>query len=168
MLLGTKKHNRSLYITKSCDGIRVNRILADLGSSINLMTLKTLHALALGTYHLSTEKIIVQGHNQHSQKALGSITLPFKIRKLALEVKSHVINTDASYKVLLGRSWLHENYVVPSTLHQCVKHIKNDEVYRIDGEIQPFGVHEIHYDDAGYFVDTPKRGKLLQPRMMLS
>ena len=50
--------------------------------------------------------------------------------------------------------------MVPSTLHQCVKYIKDDEVYLIDGEIQPFGVHEIHYDDARYFVDAPKEGKL--------
>ena len=75
-------------------------------------------------------------------------------------MKFHVINTDISYRALLGKPWLRLNYVVPSTLHQCVKYIKDDEVYRIDGEIQPFGVHEIHYDDARYFVDAPKRGKL--------
>ena len=137
-MLGTKEHNRPLYVTGSCDGTRVNRILVDPGSSVNLMTLKTLHALALETYHLSAEKIIVQGFNQHSLKALGSITLPFKIGKLASEVKFHVINTDASYRALLGRPWLHENYVVPSTLHQCVKYIKDDEVYRIDGVISWF------------------------------
>ena len=33
-------------------------------------------------------------------------------------------------------------------------------MYHIDGEIQPFGVHEIHYNDARYFVDTPKEGQL--------
>ena len=41
-----------------------------------------------------------------------------------------------------------------------MKYIKDDEVYRIDGEIQPFGVHEIHNDDARYFVGTPKGGRL--------
>ena len=49
LLLETKEHNRLLYVIGSCDGTRVNRILVDLGSSVNLMTLKTLHALALGT-----------------------------------------------------------------------------------------------------------------------
>ena len=75
-------------------------------------------------------------------------------------MKFHVINTDASYRALLGRPWLHENYVVPSTLYQDMKYIKVDEVYRIDGEIQPFGVLEIHNDDARYFVGTPKGGRL--------
>ena len=50
--------------------------------------------------------------------------------------------------------------MVPSTLHICVKYIKDDEVYRIDGEIQPFGMHEIHYDDARYFIGTLKGGRL--------
>ena len=106
LLLGTKEHNRPLYVIRSCVRTRVSRILVDRGSSVNLMTLKTLHALALETYHLSAEKVIVQGFNQHSQKALGSITLPLKIGKLASEVKFHVINTDALYRALLGRPWL--------------------------------------------------------------
>ena len=77
-----------------------------------------------------------------------SVTLPFKIEKLTSKVKFHVINTDTSYGALLGRPWSHEHYVVPSILHQCMKYIKNDEVYNIDGEIQHFGVHEFHYVDA--------------------
>ena len=75
-------------------------------------------------------------------------------------MKFHVINTDSSYRSLLGPPWLHEKYAVPLTLHQRLKYIKDDEMYRIDGEIQQFGIHEIHYDDAGYFVDTPLEDKL--------
>ena len=106
LLLGTKKHNRPLYVTGSCDGTKVNRILVNPSSLVNLMIIKTLHALALETYDLSAKKIIVQGFNQHSQKTLGSITHPFKIGKLVSEVKFHVINTDALYRALLGRPWL--------------------------------------------------------------
>lgn len=38
--------------------------------------------------------------------------------------------------------------------------MKDYDIYHIDGEIQPFCVHEIHYDDARYFMDTLKGGKL--------
>ena len=48
LLLGIRENNRPLYVTWSCDGIRVNKILVDQGPSVNLMTLKTLHALTLG------------------------------------------------------------------------------------------------------------------------
>ena len=40
LLLGTKEHNRPLYVTRFSNGTRINRILVDQGSSINLMILK--------------------------------------------------------------------------------------------------------------------------------
>ncbi|XP_039114762.1 uncharacterized protein LOC120250065 [Dioscorea cayenensis subsp. rotundata] len=123
------------------------------------MTLNTLRALALEVCHLSSEKIIIQGFNQHSQKALGSITLPLKFGKISSNVKFHVIDTDASYKALLGRPWIHENQLVPSTLHQCAKYLVDGEEFRIDGEIQPFGIHEIHYEDARYYLNASKLTK---------
>ncbi|KAJ0978344.1 hypothetical protein J5N97_013818 [Dioscorea zingiberensis] len=121
LLLGTTEHNRPLYVTGYCDGMKINRVLIDPGSSVNLMTLNTLRTLALEICHLSPERIIIQGFNQHSQKALGSITLPIKFGKMTSDVKFHVIDADASYKALLGRPWIHENHVVPSTLHQWGK-----------------------------------------------
>ncbi|XP_039130916.1 LOW QUALITY PROTEIN: uncharacterized protein LOC120267326 [Dioscorea cayenensis subsp. rotundata] len=160
LLLGTVEHNRPLYVTGSCDGIKINRILIDPGSSLNLMTLHTLRALALEICHLSPERIIIQGFNQHSQKALGSITLPLKFGKIISDVKFHVIDADASYKALLGRPWIHENRMVPSTLHQCMKYMVDGEEHRIDGEIQPFGVHEIHYEDTKYYLGISKGGKI--------
>ena len=48
-----------------------------------------------------------------------------------------------------------------------MKYIKDDEVYRIDGEIQRSGKHEIHYYDTRYFVDTPKGGKLFAAKDLL-
>ncbi|KAJ0962211.1 hypothetical protein J5N97_030039 [Dioscorea zingiberensis] len=96
LLLGTTEHNRPLYVTGYCDGMKINRVLIDPGSSVNLMTLNTLRALALEICHLSPEKIVIQGFNQHSQKALGSITLAIKFGKMASDVKFHVIDADAS------------------------------------------------------------------------
>ncbi|XP_020081530.1 uncharacterized protein LOC109705200 [Ananas comosus] len=103
--------------------------------------------------YLNSEKVVIQGFNQHSQKALGSITLPIRFGKLQTEAKFYVINADTSYKALLGRPWLHKYHIVPSTLHQCLKYIKDGEEYRIDGDIRPFGVHEIRYEDARYFIE---------------
>ncbi|XP_020081023.1 uncharacterized protein LOC109704671 [Ananas comosus] len=160
MLLGTAHHNRPLYVTGTSDGEKINRILIDPGSSVNILTLRTLKSLALNVDHLSSEKILIQGFNQHSQKALGSIILPIKFGALRTDVKFYVINADTSYKALLGRPWLHEYNVVPSTLHQCMKYIKDGEEFRIDGDIRPFGVHEVRYEDARYFAESEKDIKL--------
>ena len=83
-----------------CDKTRVNRILVDPGSSVNLMILKTIHALILKMYYLSAKKIVVRGFNLHSQKPLRSITVLIEIGKLTSEVKFHIINTDVSYRAL--------------------------------------------------------------------
>ena len=122
LLLGTTEHNRSLYVTGSSQGINVRRILVDPGSSVNIITLRTLRMLELDVVHLSTEKITIQGFNQNSQRALGSITLPMQVESLIADIKFHVLNADTSYKALLGRPWIHEKRIVTSTLHQCMKY----------------------------------------------
>jgi len=37
-------------------------------------------------------------------------------------VNFYVIDVATSYNALIGRPWLHENGVVPSKLHQCIKY----------------------------------------------
>jgi hypothetical protein len=56
---------------------------------------------------------------------------------------------------LLGRPWFHNNQVIPSTLHQNLKYIENDKQKRIDGDVKPFGVYEIKFNDAQYFLPKP-------------
>ena len=79
---------------------------------------------------------------------MGAVTLSLRFGDLATKVKFYVINADTSYGALLGRPWLHQNHVVPSTLHQCVKYIKEGKQKRIDGDIQPFAVHEAAIEEA--------------------
>lgn len=65
LLTGTTEHNRPLYVTGMCEGTRINRILVDPGSSVNLMPIKTLKNLALSIKHLSTDKISMKGFDHN-------------------------------------------------------------------------------------------------------
>jgi hypothetical protein len=141
-----------LYITGNCGGQKIGRILVDAGSSINIMPLKTLKTITLDVKNLSDEKVIIHGFNQNSQKALGAITLNLQCGSLKAPTKFYVIDAETSYRALLGRPWLHSNQVIPSTLHQCLKYIDNGKQKRIDGDVKPFGVHEIKFNDAQYFL----------------
>jgi hypothetical protein len=152
LLIGTVDHNRPLYITGNCGGQKIGRILVDAGSSINIMPLKTLKTITLDVKNLSDEKVIIHGFNQNSQKALGAITLNLQCGSLKAPTKFYVIDAETSYRALLGRPWLHSNQVIPSTLHQCLKYIENGKQKRIDGDVKPFGVHEIKFNDAQYFL----------------
>lgn len=108
LLTGTTEHNRPLYVTGMCEGTRINRILVDPGSSVNLIPIKTLKNLALSIKHLSTEKISMKGFDHNYQKALGAITLPISLGIFNTPAKFYVINVETSYKALFGRPWLHE------------------------------------------------------------
>jgi hypothetical protein len=155
LLIGTSNHNRPLYITGNCGGQKIGRILVDVGSSINIMPLKTLKTITLDVKNLSDEKVIIHGFNQNSQKALGAITLNLQCGSLKAPTKFYVIDAETSYRALLGRPWLHSNQVIPSTLHQCLKYIENGKEKRIDGDVKSFGVHEIKFNDAQYFLPKP-------------
>lgn len=63
-----------------------------------------------------------------------------------------VIDADTSYKALLGRPWLHENAVVPSTLHQCFKYLKNGREETFYGERNPFTKEDANTTSSQYFV----------------
>jgi hypothetical protein len=155
LLIGTADHNRPLYITGDCSGQKIGRILVDAGSSINIMPLKTLKTITLDVKNLSDEKVIIHGFNQNSQKAMRAITLNLQCGSLKVPTKFYVIDAETSYRALLGRLWLHSNQVIPSTMHQCLKYIENGKQKRIDRDVKPFGVHEIKFNDAQYFLPKP-------------
>ena len=58
---------------------------------------------------------------------MGKIRLGCQIGDLKSEMTCYVIDTDTSYNLLLGRPWIHRNAIVPSTLHQVMKYIGEDE-----------------------------------------
>jgi hypothetical protein len=155
LLIDTADHNRLLYITGNYSGQKIGRILVDAGFSINIMPLKTLKTITLDMKNLSDEKVIIHGFNQNSQKALGAITLNLRCGSLKAPTKFYDINVETSYRAMLGRLWLHNNQVIPSTIHQCLKYIENGKKKRIDGDVKPFGVHEIKFNDAQYFLPKP-------------
>ncbi|CAL9017106.1 unnamed protein product [Prunus brigantina] len=150
-LLGPKSHNRPLYVTGEVGGTTINRILLDCGSAVNLIPLKTLHAIGMSARQLSPSMLTIQGFNQLGQKAMGSIALQMEIGDLYSDALFHVIDADTSYNVLLGRPWLHTYGVVPSTLHQCFKYLVDGEVKSVSADLNPFRGEEVNYSDAKFY-----------------
>ncbi|CAA0817210.1 Unknown protein, partial [Striga hermonthica] len=118
LMLGSKPHNRPLFVTGYTREKKVNRILIDGGSAMNIFSLRTLKELEVPTDELSNSRLMIQGFNQGGQRALGIIRLKLVIREMTSNALFHVIDAKTSYNMLLGRPWLHEYGVVPSTWHQ--------------------------------------------------
>ncbi|NAU33234.1 retroviral-like aspartic protease [Klebsiella pneumoniae] len=156
LLLGTAEHNRPLYISVNVGNFKLSRVLVDPGASVNIMNLKTLALLRIDARQLTSDKMMLRGFNDKGQRALGSVTLLLEIGELKTEAKFHIIDSETSFNALLGRPWLHEYRMVPSSLHQCIKYMLDGEEHCIKGDIQPFSVHEVGiYEDAAYYL--PKK-----------
>ena len=50
------------------------------------------------------------------------------IRSKTLLTTFFVIDGKGSYSLLLGHDWIHANYCVPSTMHQCLIQCHGDDV----------------------------------------
>ena len=152
LLLGSKPHNRPLFISGYVREIKVNRMLVDGGSAINIMPKSTMTTIGIKVDELSRSRLLIQGFNQGGQRAMGMIRVEMTIGKLKSSTLFHVIDARTSYSLLLGRPWIHENGVIPSTLHQCLKFYQ-EGVKVIQGDTKPFTEAESHFADAKFYTD---------------
>ncbi|KAK4397781.1 hypothetical protein Sango_1253600 [Sesamum angolense] len=125
LLLGSKPHNRSLFVVGYVHKQKVNRILIDGGSAVNILPLRILKELEIPIDELSNSRFMIQGFNQKGQRAVGIIRMQLTMEDMVPSALFHVMDAKTSYNKLLVRPWLHENTVVPSTWHQCFKNYRN-------------------------------------------
>ncbi|XP_070015667.1 uncharacterized protein [Nicotiana sylvestris] len=88
---------------------RVNRILVDGGSSVNILSIHTVKELRIPMNELSQNHVMIQGFNQGGQRAIGAIMLGITIEDMQSSAWLHVIDAKNSCNILLGRPWIHEN-----------------------------------------------------------
>ncbi|KAL0302645.1 UNVERIFIED_CONTAM: hypothetical protein Sangu_3087800 [Sesamum angustifolium] len=106
---------------------------------------------------------MIQGFNQGGQRAVGIIRMQLTMEDMVLSTLFHVIDAKTSYNMLLGRPWLHENAVVPSTWHQRFKYCRNGIVKKVLGDNKPFTEAESHFVDAKYYIEDANKGKEILP-----
>ncbi|KAM1693092.1 hypothetical protein COP1_032428 [Malus domestica] len=152
LLLGSKPHNRPLFVSGYVREHKVSRMLVDGGSSINIMPKSTMTAIGIKVDELSLSHLLIQGFNQGGQRAMSMIRVEMTIGELKSSVTFHVIDARTSYDLLLGRPWIHANRVVPSTLHQCLKFYQ-ERVKVIYGDTKPFTEAESHFTDAKFYMN---------------
>lgn len=59
----------------------------------------------------------LKGFNEFGEWAMGIITFTFNIDGLTIKEKFYIVNADTSLNFLLRWLWIHENQIVPSSLH---------------------------------------------------
>ncbi|KAK4384640.1 hypothetical protein Sango_3040800 [Sesamum angolense] len=159
LLLGSKPHNRPLFVAGYVREQKMNRILIDEGSTVNILPLRILKELEIPIDELSNNRLMIQGFNQGGQRAVGIIRMQLTMEDMVSSALFHVIDAKTFYNMLLGRPWLHENAVVPSTWHQCFKYCRNGIVKKVLGDNKPFTEAESHFADAKYYIEDANKGK---------
>ncbi|KAL0462593.1 UNVERIFIED_CONTAM: hypothetical protein Slati_0146900 [Sesamum latifolium] len=133
LLLESKPHNRPLFVAGYAREQKVNIILIDEGSAVNILPLRTLKELGIPMDELSNSCLMIQGFNQGGQRAIGVIRMELLMDDIVCTTLFHVIDAKTSYNMLLGCPWLHENFVVPSTWHQYFKYYHNGKMRKVLG-----------------------------------
>ncbi|CAL8990430.1 unnamed protein product [Prunus brigantina] len=152
LLLGSKPHNRPFFVSGYVREQKLSRMLVDGGSAVNIMPKSTMMKLGITMDELSRSRLMIQGFNQGGQRAIGMIRIELVIGDLKSNTLFHVIDAKTSYNLLLGRPWVHENGIVPSTLHQCFKFYRGG-VKKILGDVKPFTEAESYFADAKFYMD---------------
>ncbi|KAM1325671.1 hypothetical protein ACFX2H_046348 [Malus domestica] len=152
LLLGSKPHNRHLFVSGYVREHKVNRMLVDGGLAINIMPKSTMTTIGIKADELSLSYLLIQGFNQGGQKVMGMIRVEMTIGELKSSMIFHVIDARTSYGLLLGRPWIHANGIVPSTLHQCLKFYR-EGVKVIYGDTKPFIKAKSHFANAKFYMD---------------
>ncbi|KAM1937053.1 hypothetical protein ACFX15_014253 [Malus domestica] len=152
LLLGSKPHNRPLFVSGYVREHKVSRMLVDGRSAINIMPKSTMTIIGIKVDELSLSRLLIQGFNQGGQRVMGMIRVEITIGELKSSTIFHVINARTSYGLLLGRPWIDANGVIPSTLHQCLKFYR-EGVKVIYGDTKLFTEAESHFADAKFYMD---------------
>ncbi|KAA0062738.1 uncharacterized protein E5676_scaffold523G00190 [Cucumis melo var. makuwa] len=94
------------------------------------------------------------------------IRLELIIGDLKASALFHVIDLRTTYKLLLGRPWIHGNGVVTSTLHQCFKFYQ-DGVKKVEADSNPFLKAESHFVGAKFYLMNDNNPKVVPVEISL-
>lgn len=91
---------------------------------------------------------------------VGSISLDLTMGSILVVHRFHVIDSQTSYHLLLGRPWIHRYKAIPSTYHQCLKAIWKRKKVHINATGVPFQRDEAHFSEAHYFDELAEEGEV--------
>ncbi|XP_075101991.1 uncharacterized protein LOC142177401 [Nicotiana tabacum] len=126
-------HNDALVISLNVLDFKIKRVLVNSGSSANIIQWRALEqAKITGSIFLATK--LLAGFNLASVTIRGEILLLTNAEAVMNTTLLEVVDGDMGYNIILGRSWLHEMKVVPSTYHQSLKFSTPEGIKQIRGE----------------------------------
>ena len=108
--------------------------MVDNGAGLNVCPLHTASKLGFKAEDITpVTKGMMSFDNTHHD-ALGALVIPLAIGLVVFDVDFFVVDLEPSFNLLLGRPWLHQHQVIPSTLHRMIKFRHDDEIIAVMAE----------------------------------
>ena len=106
--------------------------LIDNGSAINVFPLRTAQRLGISLEELQPSTQVIRAYDNTRRQALGVTWLDITTGPVKGKFMFHVMEAKTSFNLLLGRPWLHKLGAVPSSYHQKIKLMLQDNPVTID------------------------------------
>ncbi|XP_075645266.1 uncharacterized protein LOC142616271 [Castanea sativa] len=129
-------HDNALVVTARIRGFIVKRIMIDQGSGADVMYPDLYRGLGLKKEDLSKYDMPLMGFDDHMVVPEGQISFPVSMKGKEVIVTFIVVASFSPYTAILGRPWIHDMGVIPSTLHVKVKFRTEDGIAVIRGNQQ--------------------------------
>ncbi|XP_070032958.1 uncharacterized protein [Nicotiana tomentosiformis] len=125
--------NDALVISLNVLDFKIKRILVDPGSSANIIQWRVLEQAKLTGSIIPATKLLA-GFNLVCVTTRWGILLPTNVERVMKTTLFEVVDVDMGYKIILGRPWIQQMKVVPSTYHQLLKFPNPEGIKQIKGD----------------------------------
>ena len=165
-----EKHNRPLYIRVQYNNNSIPFVLIDNGSALNICPLRTAIKIGVDPSTLQKTSGTITGFDGNDREIIGEVSLNIMVGPANFEMSFQVVDIKSTFNLILGRPWLHAHKVVPSSLHQCLKFVYNNEMVVVMAEpemVIPIEAGSIVINQQVPLIDTNTKQNHSNPEKML-
>jgi hypothetical protein len=114
------KHLKTLYLKGYINSHPVNKMLVNTGVAVNIMPYSVLRQLGHSAEDLIKTNVTLSDFNGQASEAQDILNVDLTVGSKTVPTSFFIVSSKSTYTVLLGRDWIHANYCIPSTMHQCL------------------------------------------------
>ena len=97
-------HTRPLQITIECMDAKIQMVLIDNGSALNICPFRTTFTIGLDMETIIPSPLTIKAYDNTSRKVMGTFKTPCKVGPMETIVEFHVMDITPNYNLLLGRA----------------------------------------------------------------
>ena len=119
-------HEDPLILKLGISDFDVRQILVDPSNLVDLLQMSTYRQMGFPLSALENPGWILSRFNGSSTTSLEDVVLPVQVGSVIQNVQFSVVEDLSHFNAIMGRTWLHDMKIIPSTYHQMVSYLTED------------------------------------------